>query len=117
MFSTFEFADHVFGILIKSDMDEKLFQEMRELINRKIEAFEKISIFLEIEKGNEISVRALAKHLKFNVEHRGHFYKIAVVTDKGWARNVAAIKDLLIPAEVKAFSHSERVEAMRWIAE
>lgn len=117
MLSTFEFADDVVGILINSDMDEQVFEELRRLICHKIEAFGRINLFIEVEKGNEISVKAALKHLKFSVEQGKNFNKIAVVTEKSWFKNAVVIKDLMISADVQAFSHVDRVEAIRWIAE
>lgn len=117
MLSTFEFADDVVGILINTDMDEKVFKELRRLICQKIEAFDRINLFMEIEKGNEISVKAVVKHLKFSVEQKNSFNKIAVVTEKSWFKSAVVFKDLIVPGEVRTFSHAERVEAIRWIAE
>lgn len=117
MFSTFEFADNVVGIQVKTNMDEQVFEELRQLLRTKIESCGKINLFLEVEKDNQVSVQALLKHLKFNVQHAGSFNKVAVVTEKNWVRNVLVLKDILVPAEVKTYDHQDRVEAVRWIAE
>lgn len=117
MVSNFEFADHVVGLLIKSDIDEKVFEEIREVIRSKISAFEKINLFLEIEKGNNVSMKAVIKHLKFSYENAENFNKIAVVSSSFTLKNALMIKDLLIDAEVKSFSHEERLEAIQWIAQ
>lgn len=98
MLSSFEFADHVVGILIQSNMDQNVFREVRRLIKAKIAEFQKINLFLEIEKGHEISMLAVVKHLKFSVEYADLFKKIAVVTEKGSFKNALMIKDLLIDA-------------------
>lgn len=117
MLSTFEFADDVVGMLINTDMDEKVFEELQRLICQKIEAFGSINLFMEIEKGNEISVSAVMKHLKFSIEQKNNFNKIAVVTEKSWFKSAVVLKDLMIPGEVRTFSYADRVEAIRWIAE
>lgn len=117
MLSTFEFADDVVGILINTEMDEKVFKELQKLICDKIETFGRINLFIEVEKGNEISVKAVMKHLKFSIEQKNSFNKIAVVTEKSWFKKAVVFKDLMIPADVRAFTHEDRVEAIRWIAE
>ena len=117
MLSTFEFSGNVVGILIKSDMDQSVYDEMKNLLKEKIQEHQKINLFIEVEKGNDISVKTMMKHLKFTVEHAASFNKIAVVTNKGWFRNGVAVKDLLIKADVEAFSHEKRIEAVQWIAQ
>lgn len=117
MVSSFEFADHVVGILIKADMDEDLFSRIQDMVEDKITEYGKINLFLEIEKGYNISLKAMLKHLKFSVEYSENFNKVAVVSGRPIVKSAVMIKDLLIGAEVKSFTHDERLEAIQWIAE
>lgn len=117
MVSSFEFSGNIVGIMIKSDMDDAVFERMHELIRSKFDDYEKINLFVEIEKGHHISFTPLMKHFNFQIDHAKKFEKIGVVTDKKWFKKVLVIKDFLMDAEVKAFSHSERMLAIQWIAE
>lgn len=98
-------------------MDQAVFKEMEELVIKKLKEYKKINLFIEIEKGRDISLKALMKHIGFQLENSNRFEKIAVVTDKPWFKNLLEVKDLVMKAEVEAFSHENRMEAIRWIAE
>tara|TARA_R100001369_G_scaffold954_1_gene3034 strand:+ start:62027 stop:62380 length:354 start_codon:yes stop_codon:yes gene_type:complete len=117
MISTFEFADNVVGILINSKVDSDLMDEVHSAIIDRLKDNETINLFIEIEPGNNISLFALLKDLKFKVEYAKNFRKIAVVTDLQWFQNIMEIKDLLMDAEVKGFEPKYRMKAMSWITE
>lgn len=117
MVSFFEFSDNIVGILIKKDMDEAIFAEMRRRIHLKFEDYNKLNLFVEIEKGNDISLRSLAGHLYFQRNHNKKFDKIAVVTDNFWVRTVLVIKNILMGTQLKTFGPRDRMKAIQWIAE
>ena len=117
MVSTFEFSKNVVGILIDSDVNAQLIEEVQEVINDRLQENETINLLIEIRPENKISFNALIKDLKFKAEHAKKFKKIAVVTDLNWFQNVMEIKDLLMEAEVKSFEPKYRLKAMSWIAE
>lgn len=117
MVSTFEFSEDTVGIMIKSEIDEAVFQEMKKIIQEKIREFGKINLFVEIKDGQHIHLVPLMKHLKFQIGNDKHLKKIAVVTNKEWLKNVLIVKDLIMDAEVEAFSTCDRINAISWIAE
>ncbi|MCF4100118.1 STAS/SEC14 domain-containing protein [Gillisia sp. M10.2A] len=115
MVSTFEFADHVVGIIISSDVDNALVDEVHEVILERLQEHDKISLIVEIKKESRIHLSAMVKDLIFKFDHAGQFYKIAVVSDHLIMRNAMIIKDLFMKAEVKPFSSEKRLDAMNWI--
>lgn len=116
MYSTFEFADHVVGILINDDVDKKLIGELHKLIAQKIKDHGRINLFVEITASEKVSFQAFMKDLSFKIKHSGDFQKIAVVTDLEWFRAYTGLKDLFLDAEVRSFTNNERLEAINWIS-
>ena len=116
MISNFEFADNVIGITINSDIDDELMKKLISEVSAKMEAHDKVSLFCELQEGNKLSFKAFLRNLKFNMEHRGEFYKVAVVTDQSWIKNAFYFKDLITAADIKIFNNKRRLEALSWIA-
>lgn len=117
MMSTFEFADHVVGILIDSKVDVELLEKVHKLIGEKIKKHERLHLYLEFKPGIEIPVFLLARDFISKLTYTKHFKKIAVVTDQVMVQKAVKLKGFLIEAEVDAFTPEERLEAMSWIAE
>lgn len=117
MVSKFEFSGNTVGLMAKSDINDAVFQEMQVIIKEKIRDYGKINLFIEVEKGRHIDLIPLMKHLKFEIGNDKHLKKIAVVTNKEWFKNVLEVKDLIMDAEVEAFSTCDRMKAIFWIAE
>lgn len=117
MVSSFEFSGDTLGVLIKSDIDDAVFEEMQRMIEEKMREFGRINLFVEIEKDMHIHLVPLIKHLKFHIGSDRHLHKVAVVTNKEWFKNVLRVKDLIMDAEVKAFDTEDRIKAISWIAD
>jgi len=117
MVSIFEFADHVVGVLIESNLNDELAQEVHAIVLERLKENKKINLFIEIRTGSTISLTASLKDLFFTLKHAGQFHKIALVTDLIWFQNVMAVKDLVMDAEIRSFSNKNRMEAITWIAQ
>lgn len=117
MVSTFEFAGHVVGILITTDVDKKLLKEIHRVIDEKCKEHKYINLFVEVNRGMKIPLHLIFKDLIFKLDNASCFSKIAVVSDPGFFRNVMKIKDLLMNADVEAFNPEDRIKAMNWISE
>ena len=117
MVSIFEFADHVVGVLIESNLNDELAQEVHAIVLERLKENKKINLFIEIRTGSTISLTAFLKDLFFTLKHAGRFHKIALVTDLIWFQNVMAVKDLVMDAEIRTFSNKNRMEAIIWSAQ
>lgn len=117
MISTFEFSGHVVGILVDSDINNEVIDEIHAEILAKLEENETINLFVEIEKGHHVSFTSLLKDLIFKLDHAKQFTKIAMVTDLNWLSTIMSMKDLIMKAEVRTFDNEQRLEAMNWISE
>jgi len=117
MVSTFKFADHVVGVLIESNLNDELVNEVHAIILERLEENKKINLFIEIGLGSTISLTAFLKDMVFIHRHAGQFHKIALVTELIWFQNVMAVKDLVMDAEIRTFSNKNRMEAIIWSAQ
>lgn len=117
MVSTFEFSDEVVGIIIDSNIDKKLLDEIHRIIEEKFDKEKPMNLFVEIKQGVEIPVHIMIKDLIFKLNNAARFRKMAVVTGPGIFQKAMKVKDLLMEAEVEVFTHKERIAAMNWIAE
>jgi len=117
MISTFEFSGHIVGIMINSDIDDKVLKEIHTEILAKLEENKTINLFIEIEKGHDISLTTLLKDIIFKLDHAKQFTKIAMVTELKWLATIMSMKDLLMKADVRSFDIKNRMEAMNWISE
>jgi hypothetical protein len=117
MVSTFEFADHIVGVLIESNLNEELVHKMHAIILERLKENKKINLFIEIRTGSTISLAAFLKDQIFTLKHAGQFQKIAFVSDLIWIQNMMAVKDLVMDAEIRSFSNKNRMEAITWIAQ
>jgi len=117
MVSTFNFANHVVGVLIESNLNDALVHQVHAIILERLKENKKINLFIEIRTGSTISMLAFLKDLFFTLKHAGKFQKIALVTDLIWFQNVMAVKDLVMNGEIRSFSNKSRIEAIAWIAQ
>ncbi|MCM4158427.1 STAS/SEC14 domain-containing protein [Antarcticibacterium flavum] len=117
MVSTFEFSDDVVGIMIDSNVNKKLLDEIHKIIEEKFDREKPMNLFVEIREGVDIPVNIILKDLLFKLKNAARFKKIAVVTCSGIFQKAMKAKDLLMEAEVEVFTHKDRIVAMNWIAE
>lgn len=117
MVSSFEFSDEVVGIMIDSNVDNKVLEEVHKIIEEKFNNERSMSLFVEIKPGVDIPVSLMIKDLFFKLKNAGEFRRIAVVTSPGIFKKVIEIKDLLMEAEVEVYTHRDRIAAINWIAE
>ncbi len=83
MVSTFEFAGHVVGIMITTDVDKKLLKEIHQVIENKCTEHKDINLFIELNRGMEIPMHLMIQDLIFKLDNASCFSKIAVVSDHG----------------------------------
>ena len=117
MLSTFQFADHVVGIIVNSDVTEEVIRSINDRIEEKLENHQKINLFIAIKSGQEITFNAFLKDISFKSKHLHDFSKLAIVTDLDWFKTYTKFKDLVMDGEIKSFGTKERIEAINWISQ
>ena len=114
MLSTFDLAGHVIGLIIDRDLTDKILDEIIAEIEMKLKVHEKINVFIELEKGRQITFKALLKGINYKYSNADHFDKIAIVTDSFWFQNAVNLSDIFLDADVRTYDLKMRLEAIQW---
>lgn len=112
---TFEFAEHVVGFMVTEEINQEKVEEILSKIKDRLEKVSSISLYVEDESDEGISVGAFFKAMDFHFSHSEELKKIAIVTDDKLFKKSMVIKDLVVSAEVKSFERKERLKAMNWV--
>lgn len=114
--TTFELSDEVVGVIFKSQIKDNELEKLLGILRRKIEKFGKVSIFIEDQFGDAISLKALIKDLVFEFTNRTEIKKIGLVSDAKWFRKTAEVKSFLTGTNVETFRLKNRLEAINWVS-
>ncbi|RMB62914.1 STAS/SEC14 domain-containing protein [Dokdonia sinensis] len=74
-----------------------------------------INLYLEEDEVDDIKMGAFMNQVFFDVKHSANIRKIAIVSDRKWIQAITIAKDILVQANVEAFTLKERVDAICWI--
>jgi len=116
MLSTFDLAGHVIGLIVNQDLTDETLDEVISEIKLKLEVYERVNVYIELEKGRHIKFSALLKGIKFKYSNSEYFDKIAIVTDSNWFQNAVNVSDILLDVEVRTYDLQDRLEAIQWIS-
>lgn len=117
MEKSFEFAENVVGYMVNSEIDQEKMEEILSRIRERIKAVSPISLYVEDESDEGISMGGFLKAVEFHFAHSEDLEKIAIVSDDKFFQRSMKLKDILVPAIVKSFTRTERLEAMNWVME
>ena len=116
MLATFDLPGHVIGIIINSDLTDEVLDEVILEIKARFEQYDKVNVYLELEKGHEISFNALLKGIKFKYSNASLFGKIAIVTDSSWFQNAVNVSDIFLNVEMRIYDVKDRLDSLQWIS-
>ncbi|MFV8281061.1 STAS/SEC14 domain-containing protein [Christiangramia marina] len=116
MLATFDLPGHVIGIIINLDLTDKVLDEVILEIEARFKQYDKLNVYLELEKGHEISFKALLKGIKFKYSNADLFATIAIVTDSSWFQNAVNVSDIFLNVEVRTYDVKDRLVALQWIS-
>ena len=109
--------EKVLGVAIKGKISTGDIEKTAKLAKEKFKLSEKLSIYVEMETFEGISIAAFFKDLKFGLKNFGKFDKKAVVTDKAWVKKLGEFSDKLFGSiEIKCFSFEEKDAAKQWVS-
>ena len=75
-------------------------------------------ILMELKPGfRGWTIAGLLRDLKFDLEFRNRFGRIAVLGRKRWQRWLTAASSLMFPYEIRFFDAEARAEAEAWLAQ
>ena len=110
--------DKVIGMAMDGKINTEDIELVSGLCEEKFKRNEKLSIYVEMESFEGISIEAFFKDLKFGISNFGKFDKKAVVTDKSWVKKLGEFSDKLFGSiEIRCFSFEETDEARNWVSE
>jgi hypothetical protein len=82
---------------------------------------ERISFFAEIDPSMNLTLEGVFKDMIAGLSQIGklkHYYRVALVTDKGWMANIARVEGLVFSSiDLRVFAPDERDKAFAWAAE
>lgn len=117
MKNSFAFSDDVVGVLIDSEFNEEKVEQIKTLLEEKIQTGSPVSVYLEDECKQGITFLGYLKSLSFHLANPDAVRKVAIVTDLKWFRKSMEVKDLLIKSDLRTFDTKQRLEAMNWVME
>ena len=114
---SFELSDKVVGIIFKSKIEKEDINKLHDILRERIEKYGEVSLFLEDQFGDSMSLKALFLDLTFEFTNSTQIKKIAIVSDEKWLEIVSGFKDIITGTDVAWFSKQNRMEAMNWVME
>ncbi|GAB2765291.1 STAS/SEC14 domain-containing protein [Salinimicrobium soli] len=117
MKTTFEFSDDVFGVVLDEKLNTEKLKRIHEMLRERLQKCPKVSVYVEDQKNDGISLKAFLKDLAFELGNDDGMRKIAIVTDLKWFQLVTDLKNKLVETNIKSFDSQERMKAMNWVME
>jgi len=82
---------------------------------------DRISFFVEVDPSMQLTFEGLVKDLVEGVTQWNklkHYYRVALVTDKGWMAALARVEGLMFSSiDLRVFGHQDRTKAFAWASE
>ena len=106
----------VVGIRVKGKLTKSDIIMIEEAVDAKLDLYEKLSVYVEIEKFSGLTWQAFWEDLKYGLPKWRRFSKKAVVSQEDWVKNLYKIAGDLVPGiKVKHFSPDEVEKAKKWV--
>lgn len=107
----------ILGLNIDGRIEAEDIDRVVKSIENRLKQSEKLRIYAEVNNCSGMSLEAFIKELKFSLQHFKDFEKEAIVSDRRWLENLAAVSNTLFSSiEVKHFTFGERDKALKWIS-
>lgn len=109
-------ADHIVGIKVSGKIERDDILPLIEYMEPRFAAHEKLSVYVEVESWEGITVSALWEDIKFGLPHLKSIEKKAVVTDRQWLSRVVEWADMLFPGvDAEPFGLQQKEQALHWL--
>ncbi|MCP9199610.1 STAS/SEC14 domain-containing protein [Gramella sp. GC03-9] len=116
MLASFELAGHVIGLIINRDLTGETVDEIIAECDKKIRNFDSLNIFIELERGHEVTLKGLLKGINYKYSNSDYFDKIAIVTDSRSFQIAVDLSDTFLDVETRTYELKDRLEALQWIS-
>ena len=112
---SFEFSENVVGFLVNQEIGQEKIEEILSALKERVEEVSPISLYVEDESDEGISLAAFFKAVSFHFSHSKDLEKIAIVTNDKKFQKSMEMKDLLVSSDIKCFEKEKRLQAMNWV--
>lgn len=102
-------------IELDGSIDRAGFERIAARLETAIARHGKLRLLEVVRSFTGIDPGTLWEDLKFSLRHLNAFSRVAVVTDVGWIRPLAAVAGRLAPAEVRVFGLADIEHARTWL--
>ena len=121
MLEILESPKHVVAMKLSGDLTAEDVSKAYKATEDAVKANERISFYAEVEESMSLTFEGLFKDLFEGLGQLGklkHYYRAALVTEKGWLATIARIEGLVFSSvDVKIFPHAEKAKAFAWASE
>ncbi|MCW7555755.1 STAS/SEC14 domain-containing protein [Endozoicomonas gorgoniicola] len=109
-------ADFVVGIRVSGKIEKDDILPLIDYMKPKFDQHSKLSVYVEVESWEGITVSALWEDMKFGLPHLKAINKKAVVTDRQWLSRVTEWADMLFPGiKAEPFGLQQKEQALHWL--
>lgn len=112
---------HVVAMRLTGDLTADDVSKAYKVVEDTLKENDRISFYAEIEESMSLTFEGLFKDLFEGLGQFGklkHYYRAALVTEKGWVATIARIEGLVFSSiDVKIFPFSEKAKALAWASE
>lgn len=112
---------HVVAIKLSGDLTAEDVSKAYKATEDAVKENGRISFYAEIEESMSLTFEGLVKDLFEGLGQFGklkHYYRAALVTEKGWIATIARIEGLVFSSiDVKIFKNDEKAKALAWASE
>ncbi|MUP47532.1 STAS/SEC14 domain-containing protein [Gramella sp. BOM4] len=116
MLASFDLAGHVIGLIIDRDLTDEMVNRIITEIEEKLKIYDRINVYIELEKGRHITLKGLLKGIKYKYSNSEYFDKIAIVTDSKSFQIAVDLSDTFLDVETRTYELKDRLEALQWIS-
>lgn len=108
---------NLIAIKISGKIKESDYNKITPLIEKAVEQYGKVKLYLEIENIEGIEPKAFREDVKTYIKHFNHIAKIAVVGKNNWQKMWSNLASPFVSGQVKYFPGDKALEATKWIME
>lgn len=121
MLEILESPKHVVAMKLSGDLTAEDVSKAYKATEDAVKENGRISFYAEKEESMSLRFEGLFKDLFEGIGQLGklkHYYRAALVTEKGWVATIARIEGLVFSSvDVKIFKHDEKAKALAWASE
>jgi hypothetical protein len=96
-------------------LTQKDYDKLLPLLNSKLDRYEQLRMYFEMEDFDGWKPRAFWEDVKFDVKHANDFKRVAMVGNKQWEDYLTQVMKPFTTADVRFFLTSRKNEAKTWV--